>query len=57
MDYVLLKRQYFGTYQFNEPQMLKGDVDESYEIDSMDYVLLKRAYFGLYAFRNPIVYR
>ena len=57
MDYVLLKRHYFGTYQFGEPQMLKGDIDESYEIDSMDYVLLKRAYFGTYSFRNPIVYR
>ncbi len=57
MDYVLLKRQYFGTYQFTEEQMLKGDVDESYEIDSMDYVLLKRAYFGTYKFNNPIVYK
>ena len=57
MDYVLLKRKYFGTYQFDEDQMLKGDVDDSYEIDSMDYVLLRRVYFGAFTFKEPIVYK
>ena len=57
MDYVLLNRKYFGTYQFDEDQMLKADVDDSYEIDSMDYVLLRRVYFGAFTFKEPIVYK
>ena len=46
MDYVLLKRAYFGTYALSD--ITAGDVNGNDEIDSMDYVLLKRAYFGTY---------
>ena len=46
MDYVLLKRAYFGTYALSD--IAAGDVNGNDEIDSMDYVLLKRAYFGAY---------
>ena len=46
MDYVLLKRAYFGTYQLNDISV--GDINGNETIDSMDYVLLKRAYFGTY---------
>ena len=48
MDYVLLKRAYFGTYLLKE--LTTGDVNTNGRLDSMDYVLLKRAYFGTYAF-------
>ena len=48
MDYVLLKRAYFGTYDFNEDVKSCADINENGEIDTMDYVLLKRAYFGTY---------
>lgn len=46
MDYVLLKRAYFGTYKLKEASV--GDINGNKEIDSMDYVFLKRAYFGTY---------
>ena len=55
MDYVLLKRAYFGTYIFKNQAV--GDINGNVQIDSMDYVLLKRAYFGTYdiapSFSNP----
>ncbi len=50
MDYVLVKRAYFGTFSLSENQFELGDVNQSDEIDSMDYVLIKRAYFGTFAF-------
>ena len=57
MDYVLLKRAYFGTYIFKNQAV--GDINGNGQIDSMDYVLLKRAYFGTYDiapyFSNPDV--
>lgn len=57
MDYVLLKRAYFGTYILKNQAV--GDINGNVQIDSMDYVLLKRAYFGTYDiapyFSNPNV--
>jgi glycerophosphoryl diester phosphodiesterase len=46
MDYVLLKRAYFGTYKLKDIAI--GDINDNKEIDSMDYVYLRRAYFGTY---------
>ena len=46
MDYVLLKRAYFGTYKLKDEAV--GDINGNGSIDSMDYVFLKRAYFGTY---------
>ncbi len=46
MDYVLLKRAYFGTYQLENIKI--GDIDDSGKIESMDYIYLRRAYFGTY---------
>ncbi len=51
MDYVLVKRAYFGTFTFNDQQLKRGDVNKSGDIDSMDYVLIKRAYFGTFSFQ------
>ena len=48
MDYVLLKRAYFGTYKIPDEIFWRGDINGNGKIDSMDYVLLKRAYFGTY---------
>ena len=48
LDYVLLKRVYFGTYPEEKLNCTRGDLNGNGQIDSMDYVLLKRAYFGTY---------
>ena len=50
MDYVYLKRAYFGTYKLKNPEV--GDINRNGEIDSMDYVYLKRAYFGTYVIKG-----
>ena len=49
MDYVLLKRAYFGTYKLKDIAI--GDINGNGEIDSMDYVYLRRAYFGTYVIK------
>ena len=46
MDYVYIKRAYFGTYKLKDVTV--GDINKNNIIDSMDYVYLKRAYFGTY---------
>ncbi len=46
MDYVMLKRVYFGSYTANNPDA--GDIDQNTSFTAMDYVLLKRVYFGTY---------
>ncbi|MBR2385092.1 MAG: discoidin domain-containing protein [Clostridia bacterium] len=45
VDYTMLKRGYFGTYNV---EMNVGDINGNEEIDSIDYAMLKRAYFGIY---------
>ena len=49
MDYILLKRAYFGTYKLDD--IAVGDINDNDEIDSMDYVYLRRAYFGTYVIK------
>ena len=53
MDYVLLKRAYFGTYKLNDLQTDSADINGDGEISSMDYILLKRAYFGTFEIKEP----
>ena len=48
LDYILLKRAYFGTFRLNEQQSKNGDINRNDLIDSLDYILLKRAYFGTF---------
>lgn len=50
MDYVYLKRAYFGTYSLKD--ITVGDINKNGIIDSMDYVYLKRAYFGTYVIKQ-----
>ena len=56
MDYVLLKRYYFNTFDLDENALKRSDVDANDVVDSTDYVLVKRAYFGTYTIQNPAVY-
>ena len=49
MDYVLLKRAYFGTYELKTLDV--GDINDNGKIDSMDYVYLRRSYFGTYTIK------
>lgn len=53
MDYILLKRAYFGTYKLNDAQTDSADINGDGEISSMDYILLKRAYFGTFEIKEP----
>ena len=46
MDYIYLKRAYFGTFILSKPTV--GDLNDNGVIDSMDYIYLKRMYFGTY---------
>ncbi len=57
MDYVILKRYYFGIYELDVNQILKSDIDVSYEVDAMDYVLLQRYYFSKYVLKDEVVYK
>ncbi len=52
MDYILLKRAYFGTYELSKIEI--GDINDNGSIDSMDYVYLRRAYFGTYEIEAPV---
>ncbi len=56
MDYVLLKRHYFNTFDLDEKALKRANVDANDVVDSTDYVLVKRAYFGTYTIQNPAVY-
>ena len=49
MDYVYLRRAYFGTYTLKN--IAVGDINKNGNIDSMDYVYLRRAYFGTYVIK------
>ncbi len=44
MDYVMLKRVYFGTYTTESD----SDINKDGSVGAMDYVMLKRVYFGTY---------
>ena len=48
MDYVYIKRNYFGTFIFDKQQEIIADINNSGKVDSMDYILAKRIYFGTY---------
>ncbi len=46
VDYTLLKRGYFGTY---DTSIDVSDINGNGQIDAVDYALIKRVYFGTYA--------
>ena len=48
MDYITVKRAYFGTYNEADMYCNKGDLNNNLEIDAIDSALMKRAYFDLF---------
>ncbi len=48
MDYLLIKRAFFGEYPEANLYCNRGDLNNNLKIDSMDYLMLKRAFFNQY---------
>ncbi|MBQ4316711.1 MAG: discoidin domain-containing protein [Clostridia bacterium] len=48
VDYLLVKRACFKTYELNEGEFIRADVSLDEIIDSTDYLLVKRIAFGTY---------
>ncbi len=48
LDYLLLKRAYFNTYELLDGDLLRSDIDNNKIIDEYDYLLLKRHHFNTY---------
>ena len=48
VDYLLVKRACFNTYDLSDDDALRADVNEDEIIDSTDYLLIKRIAFGTY---------
>ena len=48
LDYLLVKRHCFNTYELNEDEFMRADIDENEDVDSADYLLVKRICFGTY---------
>ncbi|MBO5869973.1 MAG: hypothetical protein J6Q89_04410, partial [Clostridia bacterium] len=54
VDYLLVKRACFKTYELNSDETLRADVNVDKKIDSTDYLLVKRIAFGTYV-AKPVV--
>ncbi|MBQ4317343.1 MAG: discoidin domain-containing protein, partial [Clostridia bacterium] len=48
VDYLLVKRACFNTYDLNAQEEMRADVNTDKTIDSTDYLLVKRIAFGTY---------
>ncbi|MBQ4317157.1 MAG: discoidin domain-containing protein, partial [Clostridia bacterium] len=48
LDYLLVKRACFKTYELSESEFVRADVNCDEVIDSTDYLLVKRIAFGTY---------
>ncbi|MBQ4316661.1 MAG: discoidin domain-containing protein, partial [Clostridia bacterium] len=48
VDYLLVKRACFNTYELSEDETMRADVNVDDVIDSTDYLLIKRIAFGTY---------
>ena len=48
VDYLLVKRSCFNTYNFSDIQKTCADIDKNGTVESVDYLLIKRACFGTY---------
>ncbi|MBQ8895770.1 MAG: CotH kinase family protein [Clostridia bacterium] len=47
-DYILVKRDYFDTYELDDVQTIAANVNGDEVIDQYDYILVKRYYFETY---------
>ncbi len=48
LDYLLVKRACFGTYDLTDDEFARADVNADSNMDSTDYLLVKRIAFGTY---------
>ncbi|MBQ4317121.1 MAG: hypothetical protein IJC20_02625, partial [Clostridia bacterium] len=48
VDYLLVKRSCFNTYELDSQQTVRADVNFDDVIDQLDYLLIKRHCFGTY---------
>ena len=48
VDYLLVKRACFKTYELDASQFVRADVNGDEKLDSTDYLLVKRIAFGTY---------
>ncbi len=51
-DYLLLKRNFFGTYDLTTQLQMVGDINGNGKVDARDYLLLKRYFFGTYDYNQ-----
>ena len=47
-DYLLIKRQHFGTRLLTDDETSRADVNRDGKVDQYDYLLIARHYFGTY---------
>ena len=47
-DYLLIKRQHFGTRLLTDDETSRADVNHDGKVDQYDYLLIARHYFGTY---------
>ena len=52
-SYILIKRNYMGTYGFNEIEAFAADINRDGAIDQYDYILAKRIYFDTFEIEKP----
>ncbi|MBO5767181.1 MAG: dockerin type I repeat-containing protein [Clostridia bacterium] len=50
-DYLLVKRDYFGTRIMTDEEAARADVNSDGKIDAYDYLLIARHYFGTYVIK------
>ena len=48
LDYILVKRCFFGTYKLEGLYLKAGLVSGGDKLNIVDYVMVKRIYFGTY---------
>ena len=48
LDYLLVKRSCFKTYELEDVERVCADIDKNGTIDSADYLLIKRICFNTY---------
>ena len=52
-SYILIKRNYMGTYGFNEMEAFTADINRDGSVDQYDYILAKRIYFNTFEIEKP----
>ena len=50
-DYLLVKRDHFGTRKLSTDEKKRADVNKDGKVDTYDYLLIARHYFGTYVIK------